>query len=83
VTDKQTKTTTYHKAYKHSSATGAHGEDYWSTYRWQLEVFVDKLRGRDPAHWVTLRSSIDQMKSIDAVYEKAGLPLRPTTSYGA
>lgn len=72
----------YHKAYKGSSATGERGDASWSTYRWQLEVFVDRLRGREPAHWVTNKSSVDQMKTIDMVYAKAGLPLRPTTSYG-
>ncbi|EIN05782.1 NAD binding Rossmann fold oxidoreductase [Punctularia strigosozonata HHB-11173 SS5] len=83
VTDKETGETTYHKAYKRSSSTGEHGDASWSTYRWQLELFVDRLRGREPAHWVTNKSSVDQMKTIDMVYEKAGLPLRPTTSYGA
>jgi hypothetical protein len=68
--DKGSGQTTYQKHYKGSNRTGSHGEEYWSTYRWQLEVFVDKLRGREPAHWVTNQGSIDQMRSIDSVYKK-------------
>jgi hypothetical protein len=71
IQDKATGTITYEKHYKGSSRTGDRGEEYWSTYRWQLEVFVDKLRGREPPHWVTNEGSINQMKSIDMVYEKA------------
>lgn len=71
ITDKVTGNTTYEKHYKGSQRTGDRGEQYWSTYRWQLEGFVDKLRGRTPTHWVTNDSSIDQMKTIDAIYEKA------------
>ncbi|TFY68442.1 hypothetical protein EVJ58_g1011 [Rhodofomes roseus] len=36
---------------KYSGKTGGvHGEEYWSTYCWQLEVFVNRLRGRESAH---------------------------------
>lgn len=45
-------------------------------YRYQLEAFVDMVRGREPAHWVTLDSSIAQMDTIDMVYEKSGLGKR-------
>ncbi|KZT63186.1 NAD binding oxidoreductase [Daedalea quercina L-15889] len=79
IKDKATGHTQYEKHYKNSGKTGERGEEYWSTYRWQLEVFVDKLRGREPAHWVTNQSSIDQIRSIDMVYQAAGLPLRPAT----
>lgn len=44
--------------------------------RYQLEAFVDKVKGRDPVHWVTPESSIAQMETIDAIYAKAGLPKR-------
>lgn len=62
ISDKTTGKTTYEKHYKGSQKTGEYGEDYWSTYRWQLECFVDKLRGQTPAHWVTNNSSIDQVR---------------------
>lgn len=70
IKDKATGNTTYEKHYKGSQRTGDRGEEYWSTYRWQLESFVDKLRGRTPTHWVTNESTIDQMKTIDMIYEK-------------
>ena len=47
--------------------------------RYQLEAFVDMVRGREPAHWITLDSSIAQMDTIDMVYEKAGLGRRMPT----
>ncbi|THH17195.1 hypothetical protein EW146_g3574 [Bondarzewia mesenterica] len=83
ITDHADGKTRYEKHYKSSKSHGEAGEAHWSTYRWQLECFVDKLRGRTPKHWITGQSSIDQMRSIDMVYMKAGLPLRPTTSYRA
>ncbi|KAF8651474.1 hypothetical protein AX16_004773 [Volvariella volvacea WC 439] len=54
----------------------------WSTYRYQFEAFVDMLRGRRPmgGHWVTLEDSLEEMMCIDAVYEKSGLGLRPTSA---
>jgi len=77
ITDKRTGKTTYQKFYLDGSPSSMMGQPWWSTYRWQLEAFVDKFRGREPFHWVTGQSSIDQMTTIDMVYEKAGLPLRP------
>ncbi|GAO46026.1 putative NAD binding Rossmann fold oxidoreductase [Saitoella complicata NRRL Y-17804] len=83
VTDKATEKTEYHKYFTGGpqwSKTGRATQPYWSTYRYQLEAFVDKLRGREPAHWVTGEESIDEMKSIDSVYVRSGLPLRPTSA---
>ncbi|KZO97109.1 NAD binding oxidoreductase [Calocera viscosa TUFC12733] len=77
ITDKKTGHTTYQKHYRDGTAWSQQGEAWWSTYRWQLQAFLDKIRGRVPHHWVTGKSSIDQMETIDAIYEKAGLPLRP------
>lgn len=51
----------------------------WMTYRYQLEEFVDLIRGkseRDVQQYS--ESSINQMRVIDSGYEKAGLPLRPS-----
>lgn len=80
ITDKATGHTTYEKHYTGGPQWGeGEGKHYWSTYRYQLEAFVNMLRGRKPAHWVSSEESISQMKSIDAVYEKSGLPLRPTS----
>lgn len=74
--DKVSKQTTYLKQYKGGPLWGDRGETWWSTYRYQLEAFVDKIRGKEPVHWVTLESSVAQMETIDAIYEKSGLGKR-------
>jgi len=53
----------------------------WSTYRYQLEAFVDKVRGREPHFWYTPEDSIKQMELVEQVYAKAGLPSRPGSSF--
>ncbi|KAL0955229.1 hypothetical protein HGRIS_004130 [Hohenbuehelia grisea] len=65
------------------SATGGRvlGEDWWSTYRFQLEAFVDRLRGRTPQTWVDREDSIANMEWIERVYEKTGLGSRPRSTY--
>ncbi|MCJ1256023.1 hypothetical protein MMC24_003842 [Lignoscripta atroalba] len=87
VTEKATGKTTYKKQYSGGpmwgdkmTTGGKGGANYWSTYRYQLEAFVDKVRGKQPACWVENDESVQQMESIDAIYEKAGLPLRPTST---
>ncbi|RPD59640.1 NAD binding Rossmann fold oxidoreductase [Lentinus tigrinus ALCF2SS1-6] len=77
--DKRTGKTTTEKHYSGGPQWGNRGETWWSTYRYQLEAFVDMVRGREPAHWVTLDSSIAQMDTIDMVYEKSGLGKRLPT----
>ena len=53
----------------------------WTTYRWQLEEFVNKIRKRTGSGaWMGAEDSIKQMKMIDGAYTKAGLPLRPTSA---
>lgn len=53
----------------------------WTTYRWQLEEFVNKIRKRPGSGvWMDAGDSIKQMKMIDSGYMKAGLPLRPTSA---
>lgn len=53
------------------------GSSSWSTYRWQLESFVDAVRGRMPAYWIPGEESVTQMEVIDSLYLAAGLPIRP------
>lgn len=55
---------------------GKGGKPYWSTYRWQLEAFVDRVRGKEAPCWVSGEDSIAQMESIDEIYKAAGLPVR-------
>lgn len=58
------------------------GEEYWTTYRYQLEAFVDRVKGRSGSGvWMDGEYSIAQMAMIDSAYQKAGLPLRPTSTY--
>ena len=49
-----------------------------SRYRYQLEAFVDKVKGREPRDWVTGEDSIKNMECLDMVYEKVShfYPLR-------
>ena len=39
-------------------------------YRYQLEAFVDKVKGRTPQTWVTAEDSIANIEAIEKVYEK-------------
>lgn len=55
------------------------GEDHWSTYRHQLEQFVNRIKKREGTGcWMEHEDSIRQMAMIDLAYEKAGLPSRPS-----
>nr|BAZ95829.1 oxidereductase, NAD binding domain cpaG [Curvularia pallescens] len=74
-----------YKAYTYKEAGGdqavGQGEDWWMSYRYQLEAFVDRVKGRKTQYWVTGEDSIKQMKMIDMAYEKSGLGLRPTSEF--
>jgi hypothetical protein len=39
-------------------------------YRYQLEAFIDKLRGRTPEHWHDAQDSIANMEWIEAIYKE-------------
>jgi len=73
----------YESMYKGGSKWGQRGESYWSTYRYQLEAFVDRVRGREPVFWVHNEDSMLQMRTIDEVYMKSGLPTRPTSAFAS
>lgn len=53
------------------------GGKEWSTYRYQLEAFVDQLKGRKPQTWITKEDSVANMELIEKIYEKTGLGSRP------
>lgn len=58
------------------------GEAYWSTYRHELEQFVNRVRGREGnGVFISHENSIGQMRALDMIYEKSGLGLRPTSEY--
>jgi predicted dehydrogenase len=48
----------------------AKGEAWWTTYRYQLEAFVDKVKGRTPQTWITAEDSVENMKWIEEIYSK-------------
>ncbi|UKZ52442.1 hypothetical protein TrVGV298_006219 [Trichoderma virens] len=55
------------------------GETYWKSYRYQLEEFVQRIKGRSGnGIWVSADESIAQMKAIDMVYAKSGFGVRPS-----
>ncbi|KAG2071288.1 NAD(P)-binding protein [Suillus decipiens] len=60
---------------------GGKGEDWWSTYRYQLEAFVDKVRGRTPQTWVSPEDSVANIEWIEKIYEENGLGSRPQSTY--
>jgi predicted dehydrogenase len=75
-TEKHTETK---KAYTWPEGKGE-GEDWWTTYRYMLEAFVDRIKGREgTGAWVDEEESIRQMEVIDKTYEKAGMAIRPTS----
>lgn len=41
-------------------------------YRYQLEAFIDRLRGRNPEHWYDAQDSITNMEWIEAIYNEVG-----------
>jgi predicted dehydrogenase len=58
------------------------GEPFWTSYRHQLEQFVNRVRGhKSSGLWVSNEDSLAQAKMIDMAYEKSGLPLRPTSNF--
>jgi hypothetical protein len=57
------------------------GEAFWTTWRHQLEVFVDAVRGREVARWVGPEDSIRTIRMIDMAYAASGLPARPASQF--
>ncbi|KAJ7491898.1 NAD(P)-binding protein [Mycena latifolia] len=57
------------------------GQPWWTTYRYQLEAFVNKVKGRTPHAWVEKEDSVANMEAIEMVYAKSGLGVRPKSSY--
>lgn len=56
-------------------------ETYWMSFRYQLEAFVNRVKGRETAYWVDREDSVRQMKMVDMAYEKSGLGVRPTSKF--
>jgi len=61
---------------------GKKGEEWWTTYRFQLEALVDRVRGRETDDtWLTKDESVLVMEWIEKVYNKTGMGSRPRSSY--
>jgi predicted dehydrogenase len=59
------------KVYKFVDAgVDAKGEEWWTTYRYQLEAFVDRLKGRTPQAWIDEKDSVANMEWIEKIYSK-------------
>jgi hypothetical protein len=57
------------------------GEYWWSTYRYQLEELVNRIKKRKGSGvWMDLAGSVGQMETADEIYVKGGLSVRPTSS---
>jgi predicted dehydrogenase len=70
------------KAYEPPGKDGHIGQSWWSTYRYQLEEFVNRIKGRPGSGvWVNGADSIAQMEIIDRTYERAGLRPRDTSKF--
>ncbi|EKM54182.1 uncharacterized protein PHACADRAFT_210000 [Phanerochaete carnosa HHB-10118-sp] len=68
------------KVYK-PTEPGAKGEEWWTTYRYQLEAFVDKVKGLTPEYWLPAEDAISNMTWVEKVYEKTGLGSRPQSNF--
>jgi len=49
---------------------GTKGEEWWTTYRYQMEAFVDRLKGRAPKTWVNKEDSVENLEWVEKIYEK-------------
>jgi predicted dehydrogenase len=57
-------------------------EEWWTTWRCQLEEFIHRIKGRKGSGvWIGPEESIAQMEAIDDIYRKAGLEVRPSSSF--
>jgi len=66
------------RAYTFKDGTG---EDWWLTYRYQLDAFIDKIKGREPKTWMTAEQSIGNMQCIENIYKKTGFGVRPKSTF--
>ncbi|KAI1350265.1 putative oxidoreductase [Xylaria sp. FL0043] len=76
-----------HKAYTFNEAggqfAGLPGEPWWMSYRYQLEQFVNRVKGRQTLAWISHEDSVNNMKMVDMAYEKSGLGPRPSGAFKA
>ncbi|KAI0359854.1 NAD-P-binding protein [Trametes cingulata] len=66
------------KVYRYADGRG---DKSWTTYRYQLEAFVAKVRGKTPWMWIDPETTITEMETIERIYSKAGFPPRIPSTY--
>ncbi|RAL11053.1 Gfo/Idh/MocA family protein [Aspergillus homomorphus CBS 101889] len=72
----------YLKAYNWPDARAETYRDWWTTWRCQLEEFVNRIRKRKGSGvWIDAAESIRQMEAVDQTYRRAGLKVRPTRAF--
>jgi hypothetical protein len=49
---------------------GGRGEDWWMSYRYHLEAFVDLIKGRNPQICVSTQDSVVNMEWSQNIYAK-------------
>lgn len=49
------------------------GEAWWTTYRYQLEAFIDKLKGRTPQTWLDEEDAVSNIEWIEKVYKEVSV----------
>ncbi|KAJ6454529.1 NAD(P)-binding protein [Mycena vitilis] len=59
----------------------AKGEVWWTTYRYQLEAFIDKVQGRTPQTWIEPDDTVANMKWVEEIYAMDGFGSRPASKY--
>lgn len=72
------------KAYRFPSNSGesevpVRGEEWWSTFRHQLEAFVDRVNERPTRIWYEKEDSVAEIEWIQKVYEKVSFRLSFST----
>lgn len=76
IKSKTTGKRSYHWMFKGGVCWQNRGGRLWSSQRYQLEAFIDKLRGREAVCWVESEESVATIEVVDEIYRKAGLPVR-------
>jgi predicted dehydrogenase len=60
---------------------GSIGEEWWTTYRFQLEEFINRVKGRKVDVWMGGEESVEDIKWIEEVYKVGGFGSRPKSAY--
>ncbi|KAF9524427.1 putative NAD binding Rossmann fold oxidoreductase [Crepidotus variabilis] len=79
IKDKSSGIWKYHWLYKSLYLSQGRGAMFWSSQRYQLEAFVDKLKGRESVCWTSSQENVMTSETIDMLYRKSELPIRPSS----